>query len=299
MQCANNIKQVAIALHSYHEAVGALPAGVYYPPGGNITYNAHTWLESLLPYIEAQGLHDQLDFRKPTNVVPNSTALLEQTISSCLVCPSDATAGLQDDFVAPEYRPGGAGTHTLGESYSPSGGPLQMWESSGSPQSCSVFPPQNTAGDLHFNCNGVSGGYASPFAPGMFTGGPMSYRFSDCKDGTSNTFLLGETLPRYNSHRSYFNGRFPTGTTNLPPNYRLSWIVGTCLITPATSQTDINNWEPYTWGFSSLHPGGVNMAMTDGSVTFINETIDYRTWNLLGDKADGDWFPTEQTRGFP
>ena len=58
------------------------------------------------------------------------------------------------------------------------------------------------------------------------------------------------------------------------------------LITPSDSQTDIDNWEPVTWGFSSLHPGGMNMAMTDGSVTFINETIDYRAWNLLGDKAD-------------
>ena len=88
-----------------------MPAGVYYPSGGSITYNAHTWLESLLPYIEAQGIYDRLDFRKPTDAVPNSTALLEQTISACLVCPSDIFHGGRacraESRSVTQYRPGG------------------------------------------------------------------------------------------------------------------------------------------------------------------------------------------------
>jgi prepilin-type processing-associated H-X9-DG protein len=75
-------------------------------------------------------------------------------------------------------------------------------------------------------------------------------------------------------------------TTNIAPNYGLAYL-GRCIITPSQSSADSNFCEPLFGGFNSLHPGGVNMAFSDGGIAFVNDSVDYRVWNLLGDKADG------------
>lgn len=117
----------------------------------------------------------------------------------------------------------------------------------------------------------------------MFSTGWHSYGMYRCTDGTSSTFLLGETLPIYSSLHMYFVSFVHTGITNPPPNYHKTYTacpksrdkrIGTC-------------WGPMG-GFKSQHPGGVQMAFVDASVHFISETIDYRTWVHLGDKADGE-----------
>ena len=231
MQCSNNLKQLALALHNYHASIGILPAGVYYRNGSS--FNAHTWIESLFPYIEAEGTYDQIDFRLATNVAPNNRAgvLLENVFAGFLMCPSDPQAGLQSDAVAGiyNYRPGGAGTNTLGENYTPCGGPCGVWNG------CFIPGDNSVPGDPAFNCKGTSpgqlgyfgGGYGTEGSPGMFAAGPVAYRFSDCRDGLSCTFLLGETLTKCHPHRAYINSLLNVATTNLPPNYIIPEF-GTC-----------------------------------------------------------------------
>ena len=58
-------------------------------------------------------------------------------------------------------------------------------------------------------------------APGMFAGGPVAYRFRDCEDGLSKTFLAGERLPAYDWTAMYFFSSMNAATTNTPPNYHL------------------------------------------------------------------------------
>jgi prepilin-type N-terminal cleavage/methylation domain-containing protein/prepilin-type processing-associated H-X9-DG protein len=297
MQCTNNLKQLALALHSYHQASNTLPAGVYHTK--TVVTNRHVWLESLFPYIEAQGIYDQLDFTKPTNVPPNGGAaglqprMLQETIfAGCLMCPSDPGAGLIDNLPDPQYRPGPAGTRTLGASYSLSGGPTAMWPSSplkGCQKAAASIP-----GDPYYNCKGhpsapttlgYSAGMMSYGAPGMFAAGYVAYTFGDCHDGLTNTFLLGETLPHGHPHRAYINSLLNVATTNNPPNDLIPYY-DVCQGPFTVGSPKENLCQMYANGFNSLHSGGVSMAMADGSVQWINQTIDYVAWNLLGDKND-------------
>ena len=283
IQCRNNLRQVAVALHNYHTAQNSFPAGAYYPVDES-PRNRHTWLESLMPYLELQSVYDRLDFNRPTSVRPNREALLGLEIPN-LACPSDPDAGLQENYEAANYRPGGPGTYSMGASYSPCGGPVGMWN-------VCFIPAMNP----NINCKGIEGGRGSDGAPGMFAGAPVAYSIRDCRDGTSSTFLVGETLTIHHPHRAYFNSLLNVATTNLPPNHALPY-VDECPPLPKATKAKRDWCEVRVAGFDSKHPGGVNMSMTDGSVSFVDEMIDYRVWNFLGDKADGEVVDSDWNSG--
>ncbi|MBN2295791.1 MAG: DUF1559 domain-containing protein [Pirellulales bacterium] len=277
IQCANNMKQLSLSMHNYHQVPGSLPAGAYYQSGTLEILHDHTWLESLLPYLEQAAVYDRLDFSLPTNVPPNSDTLLGLSIPN-LACPSDPEAGLQENLEAHGYRPGGKGTYSMGASYSPSAGPCDM---TGIGCEFAAMAP-------NFNCKSWQGGRDNWGTPGMFAGGPICYRFRDCSDGLSNTFLVGETLTRYHAHRGYFNSLLNVASTNVPPNFSLQFDAGcgSHVPWPSPHRDPMCNYRCY--GFDSRHPGGVHMALADGSVDFFDDTIDYKIWNFLGDRADGE-----------
>jgi prepilin-type N-terminal cleavage/methylation domain-containing protein len=300
MQCTNHLKQLGVALHAYHEAVRTLPSGVYnqYAANGNANVNnRHVWIESLFPYIEATATYDLLDFDKPTNVTPNSGVLLNNSFASCLMCPTDSGAGMIDNLPDPQYRPGPAGTFTLGASYSPSGGPCGMWPGGG--YSGCQMAPANIPGDASYNCKGTTAsstlGYHAGLArygsPGMFAAGDVAYTFKDCQDGLSHTFLVGETLPHGHPHRAYINSLLNVATTNNPPNNLIPYIKQ-CWGPFTVNSAKENMCQMYGNGFNSMHVGGLNMAMADGSIQWINQDIEYVAWNLLGDKADSQVIPS-------
>ncbi len=108
MQCGNNLKQIGVALHNYHEAIGTFPAGYISAVGSGGPADDRGpgwgWAAMMLPYIEQPGLHDQIQFDKditdPVNAVPRATIL------SVFLCPSDGgdktftTAGSNPVLVA-------------------------------------------------------------------------------------------------------------------------------------------------------------------------------------------------------
>jgi prepilin-type N-terminal cleavage/methylation domain-containing protein/prepilin-type processing-associated H-X9-DG protein len=267
--CSGNLRQLATAMHNYHHINGRLPMGADCTVAQRIS-RCHTWVEYLVPFINQQAVYDKIDFRLNTNVAPNSAALNDLLIPS-LLCPSDPKAGLFDNkrWLA-QYTPGPAGTYSMGQSYSPSGGPLHMnW--------CPIpaMTPNinclSAGGGARRGSNGVSLG-----APGMFAGGPVAYGFDHCTDGLSNTFLIGETLPQYSDFAYYFVSHMNVATTNVLPN--------TAEAAHATC-----TWECYapTGGFNSRHPGGVQVMMADGSSRWVGDGIDYRLYQFLGNRKDG------------
>ncbi len=286
-ECTNNLRQLALALYNYDSTHGHFPAGGACPraTGGGCTTisRCHTWFEAILPFMEQQSLYDQIDFDKATDDRRSNGRLLTGLLLPGVHCPSDPDAQLVDhEYLNScgtcDYATGPVGTRSMGASYSPSGGPIQM-------NGCAIPPWPDRS-----NCQSASGGRylpgasTQPGAPGFFAGGPVSYSFRQCPDGATNTFLIGETLPRWDPFKMYFNSHLNVGSTNPPPNYfkinprRCEY--------PAPCYDDVP-CQSMRSGFNSLHPGGLNMAMADGGVHFVSDDIDYTTWVYLGDRQDG------------
>jgi len=129
--------------------------------------------------------------------------------------------------------------------------------------------------------------YSSNDIRGLFNrvGAQMTYPAS-IVDGTSNTIMVGETLPGSHDHFQsnawwYFNGGASHCTTIIPINYLMPEQVnkGGC-------ETYSSNWN-ISWGFKSRHGPGANFVFADGSVHFLSQAIDHRTYQLLGCRNDG------------
>ena len=83
MQCSNNLKQIALALHNYHSAYGTLPPAYTIDVDGN---RLHSWRTLILPYMEQDALYQQIDFSKPWDDPAN--AFLAKMDLSIFRCPS-------------------------------------------------------------------------------------------------------------------------------------------------------------------------------------------------------------------
>jgi prepilin-type processing-associated H-X9-DG protein len=108
-------------------------------------------------------------------------------------------------------------------------------------------------------------------------------------DGTSNVIMVGEILPDCNDHQSGwwdYNGMGNAhASTSVPLNDHTTCPNSKRITNP--SCTNPNNWN-YSWGFRSRHPGGAQFVFVDGSVKNLPQTIDYRTYQRLGGRADGE-----------
>ncbi|QDU64819.1 hypothetical protein Pan216_57120 [Planctomycetes bacterium Pan216] len=268
-QCTNHLKQLGTALHNYHDVFDVLPAASYCGvPGSTAIAHCHTWMESVFPYLDQTRVFERINFNVANHQDVNPDVLNDLMIAT-LICPSDPDGGLFPNSRESSYTPGSG--ESMGASYVPSAGPIHM-------NTCPIAELSP-----NINCKSTGGAREAVEAPGMFNGGYRSYRFKDATDGLTKTFMVGETLPIYSSFHMYFASHMHIGTTNPPPNYHK--IYKTC---PKSRDSRVSNCYAHMGGFKSEHPGGVNMAMGDGSVRFINEAIDYRTWVFLGDREDGE-----------
>jgi prepilin-type N-terminal cleavage/methylation domain-containing protein/prepilin-type processing-associated H-X9-DG protein len=278
LQCGNNLKQLALACHTYHDVHHYFPPGGLLLPNtaGNVDWQADkgTWLVHSLPFIEQENLYkmipnlnvphfDSIGAAEQAGVLPRKIALLR--------CPSDGYAYTQ---------------HV--SNYDGSLGPNCL---------------DNVCGFAPFAqyCNQPPWGYSTSAGDGetsdvsrvrgMFARLGGGINFAMVTDGTTNTFLLGEGIPAQNGHHLfhpwYSVYANPLLSTIIPINNPinekdLSWC-GANFAGPGYSLTN----NEVSFGFKSRHPHGVNFAMVDGSVHFIHESIDYCLYQLLGCRDDG------------
>jgi len=267
LQCSNHLKQIGLALHNYHAAHGALP----YASGGGAVYDwskGGVWSSMILPYLEQQAIYDRFDFnahhKDPVNAEPATFVV------PTYICPSDPEGQqpiLSGRFARDNPDP------ALGMWYPASMGPTH-------PDACPFCPEPKSAPDSpdSYCCQGWNFGthYPSGNGVGMFCRHSLcTIRFEDVRDGLSNTWMVGETLPGHCQFNSAYAPNFNVYPTTIPLN---------------TMEDDEGRFSMWyrTCGFKSLHPGGAHFALGDGSVCFVSESIDYRLYNNLGTRDGGE-----------
>jgi len=331
-QCTNNLKQIMLASHMYHDSYKTLPArecgtcGTSGPPvdngNGDYMHNNNMALSgfvSLLPYMEQKPLYDQIATGWPGPGGPTpweSYAGWNHQVPG-LLCPSDG--GAQNMNTKNIYAGQGSTNYNfcMGDSITNWHGDWPSW------------------GNGWYDPRGLFGQY-------------VWHTLGDARDGTSNTLAFSEqtacvsNAEWYTNHGDFWydgsisgaagdalkclahkgpNGTFINPNTSQPDQWHHDrgalWCIGepgTCAFNTVLPPNSISCTNaPGEWGGGffppdSLHPGGVNAAMADGSVRFISETINtatpgtlglgaaeptsgpspYGVWGALGTKAGGD-----------
>ncbi len=260
IQCVNNLKQIGLGLHNYHTAIRKFPYGT----NGCCSNAGGNWTTMLLPYLEQTALYNQINFKG--NLKDAAHATVVKTVIPAFMCPADPESGRP---IMERYSHNA--TPEMALWYPASMGPIHM-------DSC-PFSPDPTPSQGNFSCQGYNfgttagGGSPANFSVGAFGRNTVSTRIADIRDGTSNTFMVGETLPGHCTFMGVFAHNFPLSGTSIPLNIMES--------------ANGTNWYR-TCGFKSLHGGGANFAMCDGSVHFVSQYIDYRLYNNLGTIRGGE-----------
>lgn len=252
-QCSNNLRQIGLALHNYHETHNCFPSGTVEAGlrGTAPSEPAWAWGVMILPALEAVPLYRQLNPKQQTlaQVQANQTELAQKVLP-VFVCPEDSAPGLN--------------THRLFDT-------LQIAKSNyvASAPNATVWDPSNP-GPVGFINRGV------------FTG-DSHIRISEISDGTASTFLIGERRFVDEGHASVWAGAFfrepdviPQATQETP--YGSAFVqmqTGRMLNAPLGSPAPgCSAVTPIArWAFSSEHAGGAQFLMVDGTVRFINENI--------------------------
>ena len=295
-QCNNNLKQLALACHNYQSTYKMLPSnratgsGIFSPtPGANV--RTASWIMGILPYLDQQPLFDAIDFNfeaanDPRNGanpgaaatfnnpgVP-SNAMVVRTVIPALVCPSD---GVSEPRMQNRANRPGDHEHAV-TNYKGNLGSRWDWGSFRS-----VAAPHNVMRGSGGGRNGLDHGNG----PLIRSTNQKSYtRFAKISDGLTNTYLIGEAVPAFCNHTgwAWFNGS--TATTAVPLNAPAQCAAATGNAPIPDLIACHGNW-PNNYSFKSLHTGGGNFALADGSVQFVSETIDLETYRRMGNMMDG------------
>jgi prepilin-type N-terminal cleavage/methylation domain-containing protein/prepilin-type processing-associated H-X9-DG protein len=282
-QCANNLKQIGLALHNYHDTNATFPPGQWCPNitenGPTYHYNRGCWFQNILPHVEQDNLYQQItawDQANLNTVHYMCAAPGHETVLKTFMCPSDPNAGK----VMTQWN--GPGT-----------GP-----SNGTPQSSQGF---------HGNyvlCSG-NDAFNPSYSPNGSNLNGIFYvhsqvRIVDIKDGTANTLLSSEInlVPdnltgggccQGNDLRGrYYNSYFGDTmfTTQQPPNTTVSDVTDLCLSQPYAPCTQSNSQALHF--ARSRHTSGVNAGLADGSVRFISNNVNAQVYLNLGTRAGGE-----------
>lgn len=259
-QCQNNLKQIGLALHNYHDLHKMLPINLgpwpaHYdrrPP----RLNGKGWIVGILPQLEQQPLYERLapgfhgDFHSGQGMMRIEVREAMQTQLAILHCPADASVQRLSNT---QYQ--WEGIEVALTSYKGVIGDTQIGGA------MSFFP-----GRLP-DCHHVGG------CPGLFH--RQTYRepqrLSLVRDGASNTFLVGEDVPGYNDHSAAFYSNTDYASCHAPLNF-------------FSEPPSPRDW-PNVMSFRSEHVGGANFCFADGAVRFIEETIEHDLYRALSTKA--------------
>ena len=281
-QCKNNLKQIGLALHNYHETGGAFPPGIINTNYTGTASNQLAWSAMILPYLDQGPLYRRFNTKNPLND-GGINITQAQDILSAYRCPSDTGEERAEQItgvlMATSNYPGNFGT----------GDPNQAI---------------NPATDQTRVCQG------------MF-GQNTKVRIRDIKDGASNVIIVGERRMGRTPNAvdaGGLAGKAVTGATagaaypiisaatfwaGAVDDTAFATVVGTTTFeVPSRDAADPNlvvkiklapslHQDDTSIGFNSYHTGGAHFLLGDGAVRFITENVDSQTYVNLARRADG------------
>jgi prepilin-type N-terminal cleavage/methylation domain-containing protein/prepilin-type processing-associated H-X9-DG protein len=248
MSCTNNLKQIALALHNYHDTYNAMPMGWIglETPNGRVLSEGQPgwgWAAHVLPFIEQNTVtdivRDTLPITDPLNLPARETHL------PVFRCPSDARS---QEFFDLEDTSGAVLANVPVANYVGMFGTTPL-----------------------SNCLGLPAGVQCRSDGPFFHN--SSTRFRDFLDGTSNTLLIGERYSKYGE--STWLGAVPTADESM------ARILAIADHAPNSSAGHLD--DP-----GSYHPAGTNFAFADGLVHIIVETIDLAVYYGLATMQGGE-----------
>jgi prepilin-type N-terminal cleavage/methylation domain-containing protein/prepilin-type processing-associated H-X9-DG protein len=327
IQCVNNMKQIGLALHNYHDSNLSFPlGGVNGPDGASAGWagnaNCLSWRALVMPFMEGTNVYNSLNLKvtMSSNTVDTFAGYtVWVTVSNAWLCPSDGTNmdGKRPSLVA---DPDGGNSPINNPPSDPATG-----------QPSTICPVSNYAGSFGDNqaignlsnggvnpwetpaCGtppvgqpriGWAGFWGTTYDCGIttVTGGGSLRGFFDYRtnqtvgingvtDGTSNSILVGEVIPQQAADNNLYMMNGCCAGVTIPINFDTSGISGQY---PGCVR---QQWGSIVWGcrfsyaskgFKSKHPGGANILFADGSVHFLKASINRFTYAALGSRAGGE-----------
>jgi prepilin-type N-terminal cleavage/methylation domain-containing protein len=266
-QCSNKLKQLGLACHNYHTTFHCFPSGIsYHQIAADIpTFaNGKGWIVSILPQLEQMALYEQFlpafngNFGSGQGINSPACRTAIKTQLSVLQCPSDDS--VQENSTK-QYQWGvnmNEPTEVALTSYKGVLGDGRMggaWKTGDTKRDV----------DCHTTVN----------CPGIFWRFSFynTVRLDDVRDGTSNTFMIGEDVPKYNAHSAAFFCNGDYASCHAPLNYFPDMVTVTQ-----------NDW-PKVMSFRSRHVGGAHFCFADSSVHYISDSIQLQLYQDLSTKA--------------
>ncbi len=261
IQCANNLKQLGLAVHNYHDAFRMLPISIgpwQQGPRFARERNGKGWIVSVLPHLEQSALYSSFephfkgDFFSSGGFNSRAAHAVMQTKMAALSCPSD---GSNRELISTQFQLSGIAV-----------APTNYKGVLGDNQ---ISPSSTHAGTLprcleNGGCNGLifRVTYQEP------------KRFASVTDGLSNTLLIGEDVVKYNASSAAYYANGDYCVCHGPLNYKP------------------NPPSPLDWAnvmtFRSNHPGGAHFCAADGSVRFLNESTEHKLYRGLCTRSGGE-----------
>lgn len=320
-QCRNNMKQIILAMHNYHDVHETTPLHMHraaHDYGGNGSAGNLSWYFGILPYIDGANAFNQLPSATTgagyswTGIVNNTTPLgqIARVQVQSFVCPSESE---RNNLV-----PGLANFNYVANSGPPRHLALPNAGTTTTSRGFISHSRMSSSGPSTANCSGA-----------LLGGSNNRVRFRDITDGLSNTAAISESLVNdgRGNHRDrrrnlYYTGSGMIQTQGAPignvvrdglanhvnwsdwSQYKgISWLYTSSwekhlyqhVMPPNTVSIPSYNTDWFRCSEadsaitpSSQHVGGVHLGMADGSVRFVSDSIDTGIWWAVGTRADGD-----------
>ena len=302
-QCSNNLKQIGLAIFNYESSTGSFPPGMLTKSQRDLptpcsNSQAHTMFAFILPYMEQGTIANAINFSVPAWGPSNTSngingpfqtfqATAYTTKIATYLCPSDQYTRHNNPTLNTVLGGGG-------NPYSPS----------------SYAGVCGTVEDMYYGYGGNLSNCETwgQLAPNGIFGKNYAYRVADILDGTSNTLMVGETSRFVNEPASNWNEwNYGPGAfgDDVGSGIRIQVVAYTVPKINA-KQTGVSPGyltDPFNWfnlalypqsanegsfGFRSLHPGGANFLVGDGTVKFVKQTLNPQVYQALGTKTGSE-----------